>query len=413
MKKTITQVKREITKYKAELGSGKFKRSHPEDLELLKLELEGYNLLDELIAWINESEAASSLTLINYFSRILNFLRFILQQEQGQELKFYAEKFLEEIKGRYKGTTYNHYIACINSFFDFLELETTSRRGRSKVVKFKSSKIDNKKFVSSHEILMVEDIFLIEKMARDKEDYRAIALFNFLLVTGARISEAAGLNIEDFERVDGRIQVKTRGKRDTVRTFTTQDKKVIASLEEYLYQTGRSWNSKGALFITDKDKQGRRNRVSPNLAFKIIQGYGEKSGLSIGKFHPHAFRACYARLLYKSGKTIEEIKRLLDHSDTKTTLIYLVDEYNESLHYESDLVVTSAKAKARLKEFFKNEDPRVHKIAELLLEDETLKNIKLGEKMGISKGQYSKKYAEVTNEMRKVLGIEIRKRGKR
>ena len=58
-----------------------------------------------------------------------------------------------------------------------------------------------------------------------------------------------------------------------------------------------------------------------------------KNDLKIKKLHLHQFRKTFAQRLYENGCSVEIIQKLLDHSDIKTTMIYL-EIYNETVKSE-------------------------------------------------------------------------------
>ncbi|MEP6478277.1 MAG: site-specific tyrosine recombinase XerD [Rhodoglobus sp.] len=155
--------------------------------------------------------------------------------------------------------------------------------------------------------------------ATDGDDVAALrdkALLELLYATGARISEAVALNVDDI--VEG----------DVIRLFGKGNKQRIvplgsyarAAIDTYLVRARPLFSAKGkatpALFLGV-----RGQRLSRQNAWLIIRAAAEKAHLGI-EISPHTFRHSFATHLLAGGADVRVVQELLGHSSVATTQIY-------------------------------------------------------------------------------------------
>jgi integrase/recombinase XerD len=148
------------------------------------------------------------------------------------------------------------------------------------------------------------------------QQMRDRALLELLYATGARISEAVALNVDDV--IDS----------DVVRLFGKGGKQRIVPLgsyartaiDEYLVRVRPLLSARGvatpALFLGL-----RGQRVSRQNAWLIIKAAAERAGLEI-EISPHTFRHSFATHLLTGGADVRVVQELLGHSSVATTQIY-------------------------------------------------------------------------------------------
>jgi integrase/recombinase XerD len=156
----------------------------------------------------------------------------------------------------------------------------------------------------------------------DDVSVRDRALLELLYATGARVSEAVGLNVDDV--IDGAAS----GAADVVRLFGKGGKQRIvpvgsfarAALEAYLVRVRPVLSARGratpALFL---GVRGRR--LSRQSAWLVIQARAEQSKLGI-EVSPHTFRHSFATHLLEGGADVRVVQELLGHASVATTQIY-------------------------------------------------------------------------------------------
>lgn len=158
----------------------------------------------------------------------------------------------------------------------------------------------------------------IEKLRYGAKDIRLRAIIEFLLSTGCRVSEVAGLNRRDVNWKEG--ECKVLGKGDKERVVFINDAAMLY-LEEYL-KTRVDHND--ALFVSE-DKPYERLQVSGIEV--IIRNLGKAVGVQ--NVHPHRFRHTVATWAAKRGMSVQLIQKMLGHENIETTLIYATADMDD------------------------------------------------------------------------------------
>ena len=138
----------------------------------------------------------------------------------------------------------------------------------------------------------------------------------FLYSTGARLSEALGVRLDDISWNDRTVRVFGKGSKERVIPMTNS---LIHWLARYL-QSSRPLLVRGEmhdrLFVNYKG--GPINRGS---GWRIIHELAKKSGLT-KRIHPHIFRHSFATHLLRNGADLRAIQLLLGHANINSTMIY-------------------------------------------------------------------------------------------
>ena len=171
--------------------------------------------------------------------------------------------------------------------------------------KIKSLKIDRMK---ARRPLTPEEL---ERLRDGCQGYREKALVEFLVSTGCRLSEVAGIRVDQIDWQARRVTVTGKGCKQRGVYFGVRAKLM---LQEYL--AGRKGGT--ALFASSRAPYGP---MSPRAIGKALQRIGERAG-EPRRIHPHLMRHTFATNALHGGMDITVIQHLLGHTDPKTTLIY-------------------------------------------------------------------------------------------
>ena len=140
---------------------------------------------------------------------------------------------------------------------------------------------------------------------------RERALIELLASSGVRVSEACNLNVSDIDFNTMEVHVR-HGKGGKSRTTYISD---VAKLHLQMYLRTRNENC-DALFCNHQHK-----RLGDDGIRLILDKISERSGVS--NVHPHRFRRTLATNLVASGMPIQEVQRILGHSNINTTMRYV------------------------------------------------------------------------------------------
>jgi integrase/recombinase XerD len=147
-------------------------------------------------------------------------------------------------------------------------------------------------------------------------DLRDKALLELMYATGARVSEAIGLNVDDL--VDDEV-VRLFGKGGKQRIVPVGSY-ARAALDAYLVRGRPVLSARGratpALFLG-----ARGGRLSRQAAWETIKRAAERAGLE-ASISPHTLRHSFATHLLAGGADVRVVQELLGHASVATTQIY-------------------------------------------------------------------------------------------
>jgi integrase/recombinase XerD len=148
------------------------------------------------------------------------------------------------------------------------------------------------------------------------------ALLEFLYATGARISEALALSVDEVLGDDQ----KTRA---TIRVIGKGQKQRMVPVGSYARRALDSYLTRARPALATKARKSsphvflgaRGNRLSRQNAWLIINKAAERADL-VGLVSPHTLRHSFATHVLAGGADIRVVQELLGHSSVSTTQIY-------------------------------------------------------------------------------------------
>lgn len=201
-------------------------------------------------------------------------------------------------------TTVDNIRRNISSFFSWLEEEDYILKSPMRRI----HKIKTTKTVKN--IITDEEI---EKIRDECSCKRDLAMVDLLYSTGIRVGELVGLNVEDINFNDRECVVLGKGDKERKVYF---DAKTKIHLQEYLDE--RSDDNK-ALFVT---LDAPHNRLKISGVEIRLRELGRS--LNIDKVHPHKFRRTMATRAIDKGMPVEQVQKILGHSQIDTTMRYAI-----------------------------------------------------------------------------------------
>jgi integrase/recombinase XerD len=143
------------------------------------------------------------------------------------------------------------------------------------------------------------------------------ALLEVLYGTGARISEAVGLDVDDLDTVDGTVLLRGKGSKERLVPVGSY---ALEAVDAYLVR-GRpelvaAGSGTAALFLN-----ARGGRLSRQSAWAVLVRTAERAGVT-KDVSPHTLRHSFATHLLDGGADVRVVQELLGHASVTTTQVY-------------------------------------------------------------------------------------------
>ena len=196
----------------------------------------------------------------------------------------------------------------ISSFFSWLEEEDYILKSPMRRI----HKIKTKSVVK--EVISDEEV---EKLRDNCSTLRDLAIIDLLYSTGIRVGELVRLNIADIDFESRECIVFGKGDKERRVYF---DAKTKIHLKEYI--DSREDNN-SALFVS---LNAPYNRLKISGVEIRLRQLGRR--LNLKAIHPHKFRRTMATRAIDKGMPIEQVQKILGHSQIDTTMQYAIVNQN-------------------------------------------------------------------------------------
>lgn len=192
----------------------------------------------------------------------------------------------------------------ISSFFSWLEEEDYILKSPMRRIHKIKTKQPVKEIISDEAIEMLRD---------HCQCPRDLAMIDLLYSTGIRVGELVNLNISDVDFEARECVVFGKGDKERRVYF---DAKAKLHLLNYLSERK---DNNPALFVTLDAPYDRLKISGVEIRIRTL---GRK--INMEKIHPHKFRRTMATRAIDKGMPIEQVQKLLGHSQIDTTMQYAI-----------------------------------------------------------------------------------------
>lgn len=255
-------------------------------------------------------EGCSDRTIKYYRTTIEHFINAVdglVRKITTEEIREYLSSY--QNRNNCSNVTVDNVRRNISSFFSWLEEEDYILKSPMKRIHKIKTKTTVKNVISDESI---------EKLRDNCKGIRDLAIIDLLYSTGIRVGELVNLNIDDID-LEGRECI-VYGKGDKERRVYF-DAKAKVHLKAYIESRD---DENDALFVT-LDSPHERLKIS-GVEIRLRQ-LGKL--LNIDRVHPHKFRRTMATRAIDKGMPIEQVQKILGHSQIDTTMQYaMVNQTN-------------------------------------------------------------------------------------
>ena len=203
-------------------------------------------------------------------------------------------------------------LSCLRSFFRYLLQKKLLGQNPMQGIRNPKQEIHHPTMLNVDQMSALLDD---DSLCADEFGCRDKALLELLYGSGLRISEALGLNVQDFAA--GHKYIKVLGKGSKERVVPLSDTCILAlgAWLEKRAELGYCLQEK-ALFVGKRGK--RLNRREAN---RIIERHRLEAGIAVS-VSAHDLRHSFATHLLEGGADLRSVQELLGHSKIATTQRY-------------------------------------------------------------------------------------------
>ena len=196
----------------------------------------------------------------------------------------------------------------ISSFFSWLEEEDYILKSPMRRIHKIKTKKQVKESISDEAIERLRDSCCCP---------RDLAMIDLLYSTGIRVGELVNLNIDDINFEARECVVFGKGDKERRVYF---DAKAKLHLQDYLESRN---DDNPALFVTLNAPHARLKISGVEIRIRELG-----RSLNLSKIHPHKFRRTMATRAIDKGMPIEQVQKILGHSQIDTTMQYAIVNQN-------------------------------------------------------------------------------------
>lgn len=269
-----------------------------------KTEISNFEYL-QLFLDAKKIEGCSDRTIDYYkvtIERMFKSIETPVRKQTTEEIRRYLSAY-QQINNCSK-VTVDNIRRNISSFFSWLEEEDYILKSPMRRIHKIKTKQQVKEIISDEAIERLRDSCTC---ARD------LAMIDLLYSTGVRVGELVNINISDIDFEARECVVFGKGNKERKVYF---DAKAKLHLLDYL---STRTDTNPALFVT---LDSPHNRLKISGVEIRIRELGRK--LNLTKIHPHKFRRTMATRAIDKGMPIEQVQKILGHSQIDTTMQYAI-----------------------------------------------------------------------------------------
>ena len=276
-----------------------------------------HDLTLKFYASLRSNPKVKETTIKSYYYDVNHFVNGCLNVFKKEEVEAY---FISLIDQKYHTSSLLRKKVSIKLFYDYLIETKVIKVNPITIIKF-----DVKKEKSLPKVVPINNIrkilrYLMNSASESKSkqiyfrNVRNLALFDLLITTGIRISEASNITLTDIELSERTILINGKGNKQRIIYISSYE--CFIHLKTYLTLRLNINLSHNYLFI---------NRGYNKLSVHTIDSVFRKiiKTLKLNKtITPHHLRHTFATELLSAGGDLRTLQELLGHASISTTEIY-------------------------------------------------------------------------------------------
>ncbi|PYT02562.1 MAG: tyrosine recombinase XerC [Acidobacteria bacterium] len=282
--------------------------------------------IDRFSDYLKYQRNASEHTQRNYISDLEQFYDYLCPRNSDGSRRDLNISQIDHItireymatlyQAKRKKTSISRKLATLRTFFRFLCREQVLEMNPARLVS--SPRLEKRlpKVISVDEVIQ----FIETPDAETVLGKRDRAILELLYATGCRVSEVAGMNLEDIDFKHETIRVRGKGRKERFVPFGSKAKEALGRYIEVrgalLAEAPEHKREAKAVFL---NYQG--TRITTRSIGRLVDKYVKECAMA-HDISPHSLRHSFATHLLSAGADLRAIQELLGHARLSTTQIY-------------------------------------------------------------------------------------------
>jgi integrase/recombinase XerC len=274
------------------------------------------------VTFLDVERGASRETLRSYASDLRQFVSFMTAAASGIRPVDPAVVQSDTVRAylqwldrkREKRTSLARKLACLRSFFRYLQRKGVVPRNPAEDVRTPKQPKPLPRVLTKDDAqaLMEFPGVTTGLSLRDR------AILETLYSTGARVSEVAGINLEDISVKEGLVRLRGKGRKERIVPIGDVAVDAIRQYRAWLNSAPGAQHS--PLGKTPLFRNSRGGRLTARSVARVVARYSR--ALPGGPVSPHTLRHSFATHLLDEGADLRAIQEMLGHASLSTTQKY-------------------------------------------------------------------------------------------
>ena len=267
--------------------------------------------IEEYLISLRVEKGLARNTLTAYQQDLTQYLLFLGGTEPSVDL---VEQFVTQLREKHlTNATIGRKIAAVKGLHRFLLIEELRDFDPTSLVDTPPRPDPFPKALTIEEV-----IALVEAPGSENPGARRdSALLEFLYASGARVSEAVGLDVGDLDLTDKIVLVTGKGSRQRLVPLGS---KAVEAMSRWLPDR---------LSLLRRSEPGdpvflnlRGGRLSRQGAFNVVKKHAAGAGIEPTRVSPHVLRHSAATHMVEAGADLRTVQEMLGHATISTTQVY-------------------------------------------------------------------------------------------
>lgn len=285
--------------------------------------------IDKFLKYLELERGASVHTLRAYEQDLNEFDQYCATAPAQVDMIDIRGFISDRIMSGQEKSTVSRKLATLRSFFNYLYREGHIKINQARLVPTPKTPKHLPNFLS------VDDAF---NLVQTPEGFgllpvRDRAILELLYSSGLRVSEVAGLTIDDVNLKECLVKARGKGKKERLVPIGNKAVDALKSylIERMIFRKRKNMVRSDAFFL---NRSG--GRLTDRQIRRIVVKYARTLGIE-GQIGPHTLRHSFATHLLLGGADLRSIQEMLGHSSLSTTQKYthvdighLIDVYDKA-----------------------------------------------------------------------------------